>query len=152
MHTINNGNYIWKLARKKGITNYHNLSTDALIKLLCSAPFLYRKYINIVVENLGVNDPITKSTSYLVSIIEKYETSKKLTELGLNNSQKRNITKKDLSRIIELHELSHDDLDLEKIPKLRNIKNHDILAKERLIYTLLRLEKKSLWRKLWKIY
>ena len=90
MHTINNANYIWKLARKKGITNYHNLSTDALIKLLCSAPFLYRKYINIVVENLGVNDPITKSTSYLVNIIEKYETSKKLTELGLNNIDKRN--------------------------------------------------------------
>ena len=35
--------------------------------------------------------------------------------------------------------MSHDDL--KKIAKLRNIKNQDILAKEDLIYTLLRSEK-----------
>ena len=83
-----------KLARKKGTNNYRNLSTDALIKLLRTEPFLYRKEINIIPENLGVNDPRTKSTSYLVNIIEKYEISQKLTELDLNSIEKRNITKK----------------------------------------------------------
>ena len=83
-----------KLARKKGTNNYCNLSTDALIKLLRTEPFLYRKEINIIPENLGVNDPRTKSTSYLVNIIEKYEISQKLTELDLNSIEKRNITKK----------------------------------------------------------
>ena len=38
-----------------------------------------------------------------------------------------------------LQNMSHDDL--KKIAKLGNIKNHDILAKEHLIYTLLRSEK-----------
>ena len=38
-----------------------------------------------------------------------------------------------------LQNMSHDDL--KKIAKLRNIKNQDILAKEDLIYTLLRSEK-----------
>ena len=47
-----------KLARKKGINNYCNLSTDALIKLLRSELFLYRKDI-IIAENLSVNDPRT---------------------------------------------------------------------------------------------
>ena len=47
-----------KLAGKKCITNYCNFSTDALIKLLRSELFLYRKDI-IIAENLSVNDPRT---------------------------------------------------------------------------------------------
>ena len=65
LHNINNAKYInfpnkiRKISKKKCITNYCNLSTDALIKLLRSEPFLYRKEINIIPENLSVNDPRT---------------------------------------------------------------------------------------------
>ena len=74
-----------KPAKRKGIKQPHKKSTDTLIKLSLSGPFLYRKDINIIAENITIREPSNKSTNYLINAIGKYEISKKLQELNLNN-------------------------------------------------------------------
>ena len=74
-----------KPAKRKGIKQPHKKSTDTLIKLLLSEPFLYRKDITIIAKNIDINKPSNKSTNYLINAIDKYEISKKLQELNLNN-------------------------------------------------------------------
>ena len=53
-------------------------------------------------------------------------------------SKKHNISNKDLRRATKLQKMSLDNL--KRIAKLRKIKNYDTLAKEDLIYTLLKSE------------
>ena len=66
-----------------------------------------------------------------------YNIRRKLNRLGLKNIGKRqNITKNDLNKAILLHNKSLSDL--QKLAKLRRIKNIDNLLKVDLIYTLLR--------------
>ena len=66
-----------------------------------------------------------------------YTIRRKLNRLGLKNIGKRqNITKNDLNKAILLHNKSLSDL--QKLAKLRRIKNIDNLSKEDLIYTLFR--------------
>ena len=66
-----------------------------------------------------------------------YNIRRKLNRLGLKNIGKRqNITKNDLNKPMLLHNKSLSDL--QKLAKLRRIKNIDSLSKEDLIYTLLR--------------
>ena len=74
-----------KPAKRKGIKQPHKKSTDTLIKLLLSEPFLYRKDITIITKNIDINEPSNKSTNYLINAIDKYEISKKLQELNQNN-------------------------------------------------------------------
>ena len=74
-----------KPAKRKGIKQPHKKSTDTLIKLSLSEPFLYRKDITIIAKNIDINEPSNKSTNYLINAIDKYEISKKLQELNLNN-------------------------------------------------------------------
>ena len=83
-----------KSAKHKDIKQPHKKSTDTLIKLLLSEPLLYRKDINIIAKNISIREPSNKSTNYLINAIGKYEISKKLQELNLNNIKKRHKIKK----------------------------------------------------------
>ena len=66
-----------------------------------------------------------------------YNIRKRFNRLGLKNIGKRqNITKNDLNKPMLLHNKSLSDL--QKLAKLRRIKNIDNLSKEDLIYTLFR--------------
>ena len=86
------------------------MPTDTLIKLLYSLPYLYRKDINIIAENIGINKPHNKSIDYLITVIDRYEAGNKLIELGLDKINKRYISKNDLDKATELNNMSHDDL------------------------------------------
>ena len=86
------------------------MPTDTLIKLLYSLPYLYRKDINIIAENIGINKPHNKSIDYLITVIDRYEAGNKLIELGLHKINKRYISKNDLDKATELNNMSYDDL------------------------------------------
>ena len=69
-----------------------------------------------------------------------YNIHRRYNRLGLKNIGKRhNITKNDLNNAIQLHNKSLSDL--QKLAKLRRIKNSDNLSKEDIIYTLLTTKK-----------
>ena len=85
------------------------------------------------------------SANHLVNAINRYNskrksyrTRRKFKKIYPKFVKKQNILD-DLRKAKKLQNMSHDDL--KKLAKLRDIKNHDILAKEDLIYTLLRSEK-----------
>ena len=87
------------------------------------------------------------SANHLVNAINRYNskrksyrTRRKFKKIYPKFVKKQNILEDDLRKAKKLQNMSHDDL--KKLAKLRDIKNHDILAKEDLIYTLLRSEKK----------
>ena len=87
------------------------------------------------------------SPNHLVNAINRYNskrksyrTRRKFKKIYPKFVKKQNILEDDLRKAKKLQNMSHDDL--KKLAKLRDIKNHDILAKEDLIYTLLRSEKK----------
>ena len=68
-----------------------------------------------------------------------YIRRRKIRILGLKNiAQRKNLSKNDVIMVTELNKLSHNDL--EKISKLRRIKNTSELSKEDLIYASLRTE------------
>lgn len=68
-----------------------------------------------------------------------YIRQRKIRILGLKNiAQRKNLSKNDVIIVTELNKLSHNDL--EKISKLRRIKNTSELSKEDLIYASLRTE------------
>ena len=86
------------------------------------------------------------SPNHLVNAINRYNskrksyrTRRKFKKIYPKFVKKQNILEDDLRKAKKLQNMSHDDL--KKLAKLRDIKNHDILAKEDLIYTLLRSEK-----------
>ena len=88
-----------KIAKRKGIKGPHTMSTETLIKLLYSLPYLYRKDINIIAENIGINKPHNKTIDYLITVIDRYEAVNKLIELGLHKINKRYISKNDLDKV-----------------------------------------------------
>ena len=68
-----------------------------------------------------------------------YIRQRKIRILGLKNiAQRKILSKNDVIMVTELNKLSHNDL--EKISKLRRIKNTSELSKEDLIYASLRTE------------
>ena len=86
------------------------------------------------------------SPNHLVNAINRYNskrksyrTRRKFKKIYPKFVKKQNILEDDLRKAKKLQNMSHDDL--KKLAKLRDIKNHNILAKEDLIYTLLRSEK-----------
>ena len=86
------------------------------------------------------------STSSLINALsrqdtkrESYSICRKFRKLNLNKLiKKQNVSKNDLRKAKELHNMSIDNL--QKIAILRRIKNYDNLSREDLIYTILRSE------------
>ena len=105
-----------------------------------------RKEYDIIARSRGIKEPQNMSTEELLNALSRYDSKrkvktnrKKLLKMKLEKiSKKQNISNKDLCRAIKLQNMSLDNL--KKIAKLRKIKNYDTLAKEDLIYTLLRSE------------
>ena len=86
------------------------------------------------------------STSDLLNALSRYDSKRKsyITPRKFKKRypkfvKKQKILKDDLDKDTKLQNMSHDDF--KKIAKLRGIKNHDTLAKQDLIYILLRSEK-----------
>ena len=105
-----------------------------------------RKNLILKAKNMGTKEPHKMSTSELINAIARhniktksYTTRRKIRKIYPTFVKKQSILEDDLHKATKLQNMSHDDL--KKIAKLRNIKNYDILAKEDLIYTLLRSEK-----------
>ena len=70
---------------------------------------------------------------------ESYSIRRKFRKSNLNKLiKKQNVSKNDLRKAKELHNMSIDNL--QKIAILRRIKNYDNLSREDLIYTILRSE------------
>ena len=70
---------------------------------------------------------------------ESYSIRRKFRKSNLNKLiKKQNLSKNDLRKAKELHNMSIDNL--QKIAILRRIKNYDNLSREDLIYTILRSE------------
>ena len=70
---------------------------------------------------------------------KSYNTRRKFKKVYPRFVKKQNILQNDLRKVTMLQNMSLDDL--KKIAKLWRIKNYDTLAKEDLIYTLLRSDK-----------
>ena len=124
------------LARKKGITQMHEKTTEALIELLLTNHKFNRKELNIIASNLDIKKPQRKNLITLMNASNRFLVDRKLHELGLNNWITRYISLKDIDRITRLNELSHDTL--KKLGELQQIKNYKTLPREELIYALLR--------------
>ena len=74
------------LARKKGITQMHEKTTEALIELLLTNHKFNRKELNIIASNLDIKKAQTKSLNTLINAFNRFrdlshETLKKLGEL-----------------------------------------------------------------------
>ena len=108
------------------------------------ATVITKKDLIITAKKKGIKEPHKMSTKNLLDTHNRYEKKRdsynigrRFNRLGLKNIGKRqNITKSDLNNAIQLHNKSLRDL--QKLAKLRRIKNSDNLSKEDLIYTLLR--------------
>ena len=88
---------------------------------------------------MSTNDLLNAFSRY-DSRRKSYAIRRKLGKVGLNKYiEKQNISENDLRKVAKLQNMSIDDL--RKIAILRGIKNYDALAKEDLIYTLLRSKK-----------
>ena len=105
-----------------------------------------RKKLNIIAKHKGIKKPHKMSADDLVNTMNRYNSKResyrihrKFRKIYPKFVKKQNISEDDLRKATKLQNMSHDDL--KKLAKLRDIKNHDILAKEDLIYTLLRSEK-----------
>ena len=105
-----------------------------------------RKKLNLIAKNRGIKDPHKMSIGDLINTLsrqdskrETYSICRKFRKLNLNKFiKKQNISKNDLHKAKELHNMSIDNL--KKIAILRRIKNYDNLSREDLIYTILRSE------------
>ena len=105
-----------------------------------------RKEFDIIARSRGIKEPQNMSTEELLNALSRYDSKrkvktndKKLLKMKLEKiSKKQNIPNNDLRKATKLQNMSLDDL--KKIAKLQRIKNYDTLAKEDLIYTLLRSE------------
>ena len=105
-----------------------------------------RKKLNIIRKNNGAKELHNMSADDLVNAMNRYNSKResyrirqKFKKIYPKLVKKQNILEDDLRKATKLQNMSHDDL--KKLAKLRDIKNHEILAKEDLIYTLLRSEK-----------
>ena len=105
-----------------------------------------RKEYDLVARSRGIKETQNMSTDELLNALSKYDRKrkvktnhKKLLKMKLEKiSKKQTISNNDLRKATKLQNMSIDDL--KKIAKLQRIKNYDTLAKEELIYTLLRSE------------
>ena len=121
---------------KKDITNLHELSTETFIALLLTNYLLYRRELNITVNNLAIKKPSIIPTNTIINAFKRYLVVKKLKDLRLNNLIKRYILLKELTCIQKLNALWYNVL--KELGKLQRIKNYNILSKEDLIYALIR--------------
>ena len=94
------------LARKKGITQIHEKTTETLIELLLTNHKFNRKELNIIASNLDTKKPQRKNLNTLMNAFNRFLVDRKLHELGLNNWITRYISLKDTDRITRLNELS----------------------------------------------
>ena len=109
-----------------------------------------RKELNIIAKNRGIEDPHKISTNDLMNTLirhdkkrKSYNIRRKSNKLNLKKiGKKKNITIKELHKVLKLHDKSLDDL--KKIAKFWRIKNYDNLLKEDLTYTLLKSVKNPL--------
>ena len=109
-----------------------------------------REKLNIAAKNLGIKEPSNMSITDLLDTMRRYKVKhnsyrlrKKFKRLGLKKYlKKQNVTKSDLNNAIQLNNKSLSNL--QKLARLRRIKNSDNLSKEDLIYTLLISEKDHL--------
>ena len=124
------------LARKKGITQIHEKTTETLIELLLTNHKFNRKELNITASNLDIKKPHRKNPDILMNAFNRFRVDRKLNELGLTNWTRRYISLIDIDRITKVNELSHDTL--KKLGELQQIKNYNTLPREELIYALLR--------------
>ena len=74
------------LARKKGITQMHEKTTEALIELLLTNHKFNRKELNIIASNLDIKKAQTKTLNTLINAFNRFrdlshDTLKKLGEL-----------------------------------------------------------------------
>ena len=134
------------IAKRRGVKDAHKMSTDALIKVLHAKKYLLRKDYNAIAENRGFTDPQKMSTSDLLNALSRYDckrksyiTPRKFKKIYPKFVKKQKNLNDDLHKATKLQNMSHDDF--KKTAKLRGIKNHDTLAKQDLIYILLRSEK-----------
>ena len=128
-------NKIIKLVKKNKIVIDGDRSIPSHIKLLFSLPYLYKKDINTIVKSISNLDPSNNNATYLLNTTDNYLINDELTKLGFNKLTKRHIRKNKLNRINYLNDLSVAAL--KNLPKLREIKNYDVVTKEDLIYALL---------------
>ena len=124
------------------------MSTDALIEALHAKQYLYRKDCNLTAEKRSIVEPHKMSTEYLLNALYRYDIKRKsysirrkFRRLSLSKFIKKNVSESDLRKARKLQNVLDD---LEKIAKLRRIKNYDDLLKEDLMYTILRSEKNLL--------
>ena len=107
-----------------------------------------REKLNVTAKNLGIKKPSNMSVTDLLDTMYRYRVKRtshrlcrKFERLDLKKYvTKQNVTKSDLRVATRL--LNNKSLgDLQKLAKIRRIKNIDHMSKEDLIYTLLRSEK-----------
>ena len=107
-----------------------------------------REKLNVTAKHLGIKKPSNMSVTDLLDTMYRYRVKRtshrlcrKFERLDLKKYvTKQNVTKSDLrdaTRLINNKSLG----DLQKLAKIRRIKNIDHMSKEDLIYTLLRSEK-----------
>ena len=103
-----------------------------------------RKKLNLIAKNRGTKGPHKMSIDDLINALSRqdskhksYSIRRKLKKLNLNKFiKKQNVSKNDLRKAKELHNMPIDNL--KKIAILRRTKNYDNISREHLIYTILR--------------
>ena len=124
------------LAFKKGIIQPHEKTTETLVELLLLNNLLNKRELNIIARNLDIKKIHKLPSNSLINLFRQFLVAKKLNDLGLNKLSKRYISINELDRVQKLNELSHNTL--KELGKLQQVRNHDSLSKEDLIYLLLR--------------
>ena len=106
------------IAKNRGYKEPHKMSMDALLDIIYSNPYLYRKDYNIVAKYRGYKEPHKMSTIDLINAFYRNGTKRKSCNIRrkfrrlklINFPKKQNVSENDLRKAKKLHNLSIDAL------------------------------------------
>ena len=116
------------IAKNRGYKEPHKMSMNALLYIIYSKPYLYRKDYKIVSKYRGYKKLHRMSTIDSINALytndikhKSHNIRRKFRRLKLNNfTNKQNLSENDLCKAKKLHNLSTDDL--KKTARLGRIK------------------------------